>query len=203
MVAHHSPGRFRSPLTWLAAALVLALVVGCERKLPNGHVAPRAPVQEDLQPAGEPIHVRDYTLTPLARFRVTARVLGAMRYRFDREARLAPVDLALGWGPMSDNHVLEDLHIMQMARYYMWSGRELPLEPEQITVNSANMHMIPANAAVRRTLLRVHKHDVVEFTGYLVSIRADDGWVWSSSMNRRDSGGGACEVVWVDSLTVR
>ena len=203
MVALHTLGRFHAPLAWLAAGLVLALVTGCERKLPNGRVAPRAPVQENLQPAGEPIRVRDFTLTPLARFRVTARVLGAMRYRFDRGARLAPVDLALGWGPMSDNQVLEDLHIMQMARYYMWSGRELPLEPEQITANSANMHMIPADAAVRRTLLRVHKNDVVEFTGYLVSICGDDGWRWSSSMTRTDGGGGACEVVWVDSLTVR
>jgi hypothetical protein len=202
MVDTFLAGRLRRH-PWLAAALALALVSGCERRLPNGRVAPRAPVQEDLRPAGEPIRVRDCTLTPLARFRVTARVLGAMRYRFDREARLAPVDLALGWGPMSDNQVLEDLHIMQMARYYMWSGSELPLEPEQITANSANMHLIPADAGVRRTLLRIHRNDIVEFTGYLVSIRADDGWSWTSSLNRTDSGGGACEVVWVDSLTAR
>ena len=90
-----------------------------------------------------------------------------------------------------------------MARFYCWSGRELPLEPEQITANSANMHMIPADAAVRRTLLRVRKNDIVTFSGYLVSIRADDDWMWSSSMSRNDSGGGACEVVWVDSLEVR
>jgi hypothetical protein len=160
-------------------------------------------VQEDLRPAGEPIRVRDCTLTPRARFRVTARVLGAMHYTFDREAKLAPVDLALGWGPMSDNQVLEDLDISQMSRYYMWSGRELPLERAQITANSANMHMIPADAAVRRTLLRVRRNDIVEFTGYLVEIRADDGWRWTSSMTRNDSGGGACEVVWVDSLAVR
>ena len=186
-----------------AAALVLAFEAGCERRLPAGRVAPRAPVQEDLQPPGEAFRVRDCTLTPLARFHLTARVLGAMHYTFDREAKLAPVDLALGWGPMSDNAVLEDLHVTQMARFYRWEGRELPLEPEQITANSANMHMIPGDAAVRRTLLRVRRNDIVELSGSLVAIRADDGWMWSSSMSRTDTGDGACEIVWVDSLRVR
>ena len=193
----------RAPAVLLLAIAALVSVAGCERRLPAGRVAPRAPVQVNLHPAGEPIRVRDCVITPLARFRVTARVLSATHYSFDREAELAPVDLALGWGPMSDNAVLEDLHISQMARFYTWSGRELPLEPEQITANSANMHMIPADAAVRRTLLRVRKNDIVEFSGYLVSIRSEDGWIWSSSMSRTDSGDGACEVVWVDSLGVR
>jgi hypothetical protein len=196
----------RSATTALVLAvsvLVMVSAAGCERRLPAGRVAPRAPIQEDLQPAGEPIHLGDCTLTPLARFRVTARVLGAMHYAFDREAKLAPVDLALGWGPMSDNAVLEDLRISQMARLYTWSGRELPLEPGQIIANSGNMHMIPADAAVRRTLLRVRRNDIVEFSGDLVSIRAGDGWVWSSSLSRTDTGDGACEVVWVDSLAVR
>jgi hypothetical protein len=185
------------------AVLLLAPVAGCERRLPAGRVAPRAPVQENLQPPGEVISMGDCALTPLARFRLTARVLGATRYSLDREAKLAPVDLALGWGPMSDNAVLEDLHISQMSRFYTWSGRELPLEPEQITANSANMHMIPADPGVRRTLLRVHRNDIVELSGFLVSIRSADGWIWRSSMSRTDSGDGACEVVWVDSLAVR
>jgi hypothetical protein len=185
----------------LFAALVAAC--GCERRLPDGRVAPRAPIQEDVEWTRSPIRVKDYGLTPLARFRVTARVLGAMHYSFDREAQLAPVDLALGWGPMSENRVLEDLHISQMARFYTWSGRELPLEPEQIGVNSANMHMIPADGAIRHTLLGVHRNDVVEFTGWLVEIHALDGWSWTSSTTREDTGDGACEVVYVDSLAVR
>ena len=203
MVAPQTPNRRRFPIVALIVCCCVAAVPGCTRKLPNGRVAPHAPVQQDLLPWGEPIRFKRFTLTPIAHFDVEARVLGAMRYSFDHEAQLAPVDLALGWGPMSDNQVLEDLHISQMVRFYRWEGRELPLEPGQIVENSANMHMIPADAGIRRTLLRVRRNDIVSFSGYLVSIRGDDGWMWNSSTTRNDTGDGACEVVWVDSLQVR
>jgi hypothetical protein len=176
-------------------------VAGCARRAPPGRLAPDPPVQQNLATEGAPVRLHGYTLVPLARIRVVARVLSTQRYRFDREAALAPVDLALGWGPMSDNEVLSDLSITQMARYYMWSGHPLPLEPGQIVTNSANMHMIPATDAVRSELLRVRRDDRVRFGGALVRVVAADGWTWTSSLSRRDTGGGSCEVVLVDSLS--
>ncbi|MFI5371150.1 MAG: hypothetical protein ACHQ52_06285 [Candidatus Eisenbacteria bacterium] len=178
-----------------------ALSAGCARRLPAGRLAPETPIQEEIADRA-PIGFRGYTLVPLARFHATARVLGAQRYRFDREAALAPVDLALGWGPMSDSEVLSDLSITQMARYYMWSGHPLPLEPDQIVAHSANVHMIPRDDDVRRTLLRVRRDDVVRFAGSLVRAEASDGWSWTSSLSRHDRGGGSCELVLVDSLSV-
>lgn len=52
-----------------------------------------------------------YRLTVLAEYEVTARVLARKTYRFDRGADLSPLDFALGWGPMSDDRVLEHLDI--------------------------------------------------------------------------------------------
>jgi hypothetical protein len=40
----------------------------------------------------------------------------------------------------------------------------------------------------------------VRFKGYLLTVQADDGWRWRSSMTRTDQGAGACEVVLVDAL---
>ena len=187
----------------LALAFVMATAAGCERRVPNGRLAPHAPGQENYATPQPPVRMRDCDVTPLARYRCTGRVLHTMRYDHDRGAKLAPVDLALGWGPMSDNQVLEDLKIGQMYRFYTWSGRELPLEPEQITANSANVHMMPATDAVRRVLLRVRRNDGVTFSGQLVQVAGDDGWTWVSSMTRDDTGNGACELVLVDSLSVR
>ena len=39
-----------------------------------------------------------YRIIPLEKFNFEARVLRAEHYSMDREAQLAPVDLALGWG---------------------------------------------------------------------------------------------------------
>ena len=186
----------------LLCSLALLAFCGCSRRIPNGVLAPGEPTQTALLDAPS-IDRKGFKLTPLAHFEVTARVLSAKRYRFDREARLARVDLALGWGPMSNSGVLEDLQIHQAARAYFWSAREMPLERELLESHSANMHLIGADSDVERRLRRVRKDDVITLQGSLVQVEARDGWKWTSSLSRTDTGDGACEVVLVDSLAVQ
>src|SRR5262245_4536868 len=96
---------------------------------PDGVLAPDAPAQELLSD-GPQFQVGDYQLTALARFEVDARVLSAERYRRGRESDLSPIDLALGWGPMSSNEVLGRLSIKQYNRFYFYSwsdSRSLPV----------------------------------------------------------------------------
>src|ERR1700694_3208187 len=70
-----------------------------------GILAAAEPSQTDAAVNGVVLERNGYRITPLQAFSIEARVLGAERYRFDREADIAPVDLALGWGPMSDQAV--------------------------------------------------------------------------------------------------
>jgi hypothetical protein len=145
-----------------------------------------------------------HVFTPLARIAAKAVVLSRERYFYDREAKLAPVDLALGWGPMSEAATINALRISQDHRWYQyrWSGSP-PLDPGMIIRSSANMHLIPADSQVRSALLKVRRHELVEFSGYLVEIRDEDGWRWRSSTSREDTAGGACEVVWVERISSR
>jgi hypothetical protein len=39
--------------------------------------------------------------------------------------------------------------------------------------------------------------------GYLVDVRGPGGFLWNTSLTRTDTGEGACEIVWVDTLEVR
>ena len=141
----------------------------------------------------------DYTVLPLADFNITARVLSRKRYWLGTEAELAPVDLALGWGPMSDDEVLAGLKISQSGRWYRWrpKTRELPVPREQIEHNSANMHLIPADKDIEKAIKSAKKGDIVRFKGHLVRINRGSDWHWVSSVSRTDTGGGACEVIFV------
>jgi len=167
-----------------------------------GVMAPAEPRQQRLANA-EPFEWQGYRVQPLATFDIEARVLSKERYRIGREAELAPVDLALGWGPMSDESVLKDIRISQSGRFYHWRADRLPIPVGAISAHSANMHLIPATDAVDRALKReIRKGSIVHFSGYLVSISADDGWRWRSSLTRKDRGNGACELVWVEQIRV-
>ncbi len=144
-----------------------------------------------------------YTVKPLARYSVTAVVLARERYRNDKEADLAPVDLALGWGSMSVASVINDLKISQSGRWYEYRyANEPPLDPRDIAIHSANTHCLPADD-VTNELLAVKRHELVTLEGYLVEVTGDGGYTWRSSMSREDTGAHACEVLWVTRVSHR
>lgn len=183
----------------VVAFLAYQLVGASEIERPDGVLAPEAPVQETVRD-GPSWEIGDYEVHALARFELDARVLSAERYRFDREADLAPIDLALGWGPMSANAVIDTLDISQGGRFFRWWASEPMIAPSEISRHSANMHMVPLDAAVRATLLDARSGSLVHLKGWLVEAKGKDGWTWRSSLTRADSGAGACELVLVEDI---
>ena len=68
---------------------------GREISRPAGVLVAEEPVQRQVYTSSYR-EKSGYHIAPLASFDIRARVIGAERYRFDRGAALAPVDLALG-----------------------------------------------------------------------------------------------------------
>ncbi len=169
----------------------------------QGMVAPDMP--EQIAVADLPaFRIREYDLQPLARYRVRAVVLSKKDYRRGRAAELSPVDLALGWGRMSLAAVINQLQISQSGRWYHYKWKDQPpLPQEEIISSSANTHCIPRDRKIHRALLRVKKYDLVELEGFLVTVSAADGFSWRSSLSRRDSGDGSCELLLVTKIFFR
>ena len=143
-----------------------------------------------------------YTIEALAPFDLEGRVLSRRDYNGDREAELSPTDLAMGWGAVDTPAVLEALKVSQRNRWYFWRADSLPVTPREVSVQSANMHMIPANPEAAAALDAVSADDRVRIIGTLVEVRGNDGWRWRSSLTREDTGSGACEVVLLERLVV-
>lgn len=184
----------------LAIWMVIAAIPPAGERPPGGiEIAPEAPVQRNIDPV-RLTAIEDAEVTALAEFSLQARVLSRKPYRLGREARYSPIDIAFGWGPMSDTEVLDRLEISQGNRWYRWRYQSRPpLSNAEIARNSANMHLIPADEAVRDVLMAAGQGTVLEMTGHLVRLDAPDGWHWVSSLSRTDRRAGACEVVHVTS----
>ena len=188
---------------WLL--IVLFLVAGyhawSDRTIsrPPGVLVAGDPVQGGVADLPE-IQKKEFSLKALASFDIKARVILAKRYYFGRAADLAPVDLALAWGSMSDQKNLEYFKFSQGDRFYFWSAKTFPVPREVVESHTANMHMIPANAKVEKLLKGLRPGHIIHLQGYLVEARAPGGWRWRSSLSRTDTGRGACELVLVESL---
>ncbi len=194
---------------WLLIFVVLFFLVFAnylshrEVTTPSGILVKDLPIQKDRENK-EIYQHGDYALKALADFEITARVLSKQIYQWDAGADLVPVDLALGWGPMSDATVLDALTIRQSGRFYRYRWQNAPPIPVQdIVRHSANMHLIPTSKALEEKIRRARPGQIIEIKGQLVEAQRSDGFRWRSSLTREDSGNGACELVRVVAFAVK
>jgi hypothetical protein len=172
---------------------------------PPGRLVVKDPEQIMLAKPQASIVKNGWTLEPLAVFSLDARVLGVKSYTGDFSASLAPWDLALGWGSMSDTAVLDRLDITQHDRFYRWRyWGKAPIPEKEIVTHSANMHIIPADDSILSKLKSLRKGSLVHLSGNLVvATHPKSNKPWRSSLTREDEGEGACELFYVKSLTER
>jgi len=187
------------PIIVLVAILIYLLIPESKIKHKPGAKAPNPPSQQNLINQKLFVH-KDYFITPLAQFSLRARVLSKKWYHWGSDSKIVPLDLALGWGRMSDSAVLEKIKIRQSGRKYCWKSKKMPILKKEISTHSANMHIIPANEQVLQILKQIKKGHVLSFSGYLVKMRDKDGRKWASSLTRNDVGNGACELVWIEKI---
>ena len=127
---------------------------------------------------------------------------------------LSPVDLLIGWGKVAEKNEEIDFEWSQGVR----NGRCVLTDEKlskfggdttSVLSQFSNNHVIPAEANVKKDLLKVRKGDHIRLRGYLVNIdgvRKTDHATseWYSSIVRDDfhdgEGGQGCEVMYVTNV---
>lgn len=170
---------------------------------PPGILVAEEPQQRGIAAPLPSIARGDFQLLRRAHYALTARLLARETYRLGQGADLAPLDFALGWGPMSDSGVLDALEVHQSGRFFHVRWSEPPIAASEIMAHAANVHLIAADGGVARALDRMRPGQVVQLQGYLVDALRSDGWNWTTSLTRRDTGAGACELMLVESASLR
>ena len=160
------------------------------------------PVQINKVEKGFPFWKNNnYIITPLATFDLHARTLSKEHYRLDPEAVLAEYDFIFSWGRMSDTDNIKDISFTQGGRFGYWSWSKPPNIPlHELSSSLSNMHLIPASDKVATAISNIQKGQFVHLRGKLVSVKGPNGYTWTSSLSRTDTGRGACEVFYVEEV---
>jgi len=168
---------------------------------PPGITSPGQPKQINLTEV-KVWRVGEFKIEALAEYDIKARVLSRNNFSTGKESELSPLYLALGWGPMSDQSIIDKINISQSNRWYHWNADVLPIPGTEISLHSANVHIVPKDELIEEKFDEVYRGSLVEMKGYLVKISKVDGWHWVSSLKRDDTGGGSCELFWVEDLRI-
>jgi hypothetical protein len=144
--------------------------------------------------------IAGWKLRAVAEYELRGRVLGTKRYHSGASADLVPIDVAVGWGPMSDTRALEALTLSMGNRFFFYEWENTPpLSDEVILRNVSNNHVIAANDQVRSTIASLRPGHLIHFRGYLVDATKPGEGSWVTSRRRDDRGNGACEIFYVET----
>ncbi|MDX1618670.1 MAG: hypothetical protein R3224_07775 [Balneolaceae bacterium] len=166
-----------------------------------GVIAPTGPDQRSAYGA-QRIEFKNYDIKPLAEFNIEARVLAKKRYT-DRMSDLSPYDISLGWGPMSDERILDKILVTQSDRYYNLQMANPPIPEHEMIKHSANIHLATSDEQVINKIRETRIGEVVSITGYLVEIYSENGWTIRSSLRRDDYGDDASEFLWIRDYEIK
>ena len=166
-----------------------------------GEMAPNEPKQVKVFSAKDILH-KNYTISPLAKFDMQARVLAKKQYYVEDQSDILPYDIVFGWGPMSDEKHLDEILIKQSNRTFSWEMTQPPIPLKKMKRYSANMHLIPASPKIKDILADLRQGHIVKIKGYLVKVASNNGWSIKSSLTRSDGGKNSNEVIWIEELEI-
>ena len=179
----------------------------------------QAPVETPIV-NGEPIKfIKDgynYTLTPIYDYTLNGLVLHQQKYdawySISRTDKTFIKDICAIWGNTLKDGSYRDgsVSVTQDSRWCWWSytNSNLIFNPNEIS----NNHLIASSPSVERQILSIDGGDQIRIIGKLVNVHAEaigktsqyeNGAAdWHTSTTRDDTGAGACEIIYVESIEI-
>lgn len=151
----------------------------------------------------DPIYIStedyDVSIDILAEYTIEAVIKSKKKYT-DYSSQIAQYDVALAWGDLNQEDINEHIKYSQSGRwyYYNWDAGSL-VSGTYIAEHSSNVHLISKDSSVFKEIKKLDVNDHIKLTGYLVNVTFESG-VWRSSLTRTDTGDGACELMYVNTV---
>jgi len=145
---------------------------------------------------------KDVTLTEKATFALTAKILSAERYYFDRHSKLSTMNIVAGWYNLSNNLILNNISFSQSNRSYEWQSHSEAVNDQEILRTTSNIHLIPATDDIKQQLKRIKIGQIVYLKGILVDVDNPSGWQWKTSVSQTDTGKNSSEILYLTEFEV-
>lgn len=195
--------------------LLLSLFSSCDRPKKSGidfdsidtSADPIQTSYESEDPIVKEIKNGQFTITPVAEYKLSGMVVSKETYSDDWGGKISPVDLAIVWGKLAETEYAPYITYSQSNRWYFYQYKpDSPFENSYVISHSSNNHIIPANENILEAVKTIRKGDRIVLEGFLVNIKGTyEGRpvTRTTSMTRKDTGDGSCEIVYVTKIRIK
>ena len=147
-----------------------------------------------------------FTVTPVANYKISGLVVSTKRYYMNWESFLVPIDVGMAWGDTLRPEHFKLLSFDHGNRFLHWHYRpELTLSQQYLIAHTSNNHIIASTPTLTRAIESLKTGEKATMEGYLVNITGTvEGRqvFWKTSLVRTDTGGGACEVIYLTRMRI-
>jgi hypothetical protein len=195
--------------------LFLLFSTGCDKPQVTGEESGEINVsQEPVQikfTSDEPSVLKiegnsEFTISPVAEYKIAAVVVSKKRYHDGWRADVAPIDLATVWGKLAGPGYDRYISFSQHDRWYFYENKSgSPFNSSYVIAHSANNHIIPADENILKAVKTIEESEKVFLEGFLVNVkgrRKGENFWWNSSLKRTDTGDSSCEVFYVKKVRI-
>ncbi len=142
----------------------------------------------------------------LARYKIKGLVV-ARQLSGDAISWLSAADVGIAWGKMADPEVNQYMRYSQRGRWlYYHPQRGLPVSSHYMQLHTSNTHVLTDSNSMMNVVKNLEPGDNIVFDGYLVKVsskmKRGFSLPWKSSLTRKDTGNGACEIMYIERIWV-
>ena len=154
----------------------------------------------------------DYKITAIDDYKITGVVVSKHDYNpaDDDVEKIMRFDLCLVWGKnvSQQTYLSPNISFSQGQRFcnFRYSD-DTKFYGEELS----NNHLITVDSSIIDTIKSINTGDEVVLTGKLVNMSASgtgsnvsgtQKYTWNTSVDRKDTGAGACEIIYIESVKV-
>lgn len=177
-----------------------------DRPIYQGEIA--MPIQIDIKGKKEMKHSGkegEVELLQRAQYELKGVVKSKKKYS-DFASQISEYDLTMAWGDLNKVEIDKFIRYSQSGRWYYYRYEAgTPVGADYISKHSANVHIIHKNNEVLNQIKKINEGDHIILKGYLVDVdfkNRDNVPLWKTSRTRNDTGDGACEIMYVEEVTI-
>ncbi|MCB0749091.1 MAG: hypothetical protein KDC90_16645, partial [Ignavibacteriae bacterium] len=99
--------------------------------------------------------------------------------------------------------IVDKFNIKQQHRWFVWQTDNFPIPQGELEISCTNIHIIPSTEEVDDIINDVIRGNIIKLNGKLVNVKDyESNFTWETSTERNDTGGGACEILWVEKISI-